>query len=91
MYMYYVYILKSVQQEVFYKGLTTDIDRRLIEHNSGKTQSTKFIRPFELIHVGLCSELKSARKLEKYFKSGSGREIISEIYADVAELVYAQS
>ena len=78
--MFYVYILKSLKTGEFYKGLTSDLDQRLKDHLSGKTKSTKSRIPFELIHVELCSTRKGAREMEKYFKSGFGREIIKEIY-----------
>ena len=88
--MYYVYILKSELTGEYYKGLTDNVDRRLIEHNLGKSQSTKNRRPLRLIHVELCKTRDEARKVEKYFKSGYGREIIKELEAWVAESVDAQ-
>ncbi len=77
--MYFVYIIKSVKNGYYYKGLTKDIERRLREHSLGKTSSIKHLAPFKLIYVEICISLKEARKLEKYFKSGFGREIIKEI------------
>ena len=41
--------------------------------------------PLDLIHVELCDNRIVTRKMEKYFKSGYGREIISEISAGVAK------
>ena len=89
--MYYVYVIKSIVVGSYYKGRTIDIDRRLKEHESGKTLSIRIKKPFRLIHVEIVDTLEQARKLETYFKSGFGRENIKEIDADVAELVYAQS
>lgn len=63
----------------FYKGLTNNLDRRLEEHDKGKTISNRVKRPFKLIHVELEEGLESAKKLELYFKSGFGREIIREL------------
>ena len=70
---------------MFYKGLTNQIDRRLNEHFSGKSPTTKWQIPLELVHVEICESRSHARKLEKYFKSGYGREIIEEVYAEVAK------
>ena len=89
--MYYVYILKSLIDGSYYKGRTSNFNRRFKEHENGKTQSTRFKRPFKLVHVEIANTLDEAKRLEAYFKSGYGREIINEIAADVAELVYAQS
>ena len=83
--MYYVYILKSLLTGNFYKGLTADLDRRLHEHISGKSPTTRTQLPIKLIHVETCQTKSDARKLEKYFKSGFGREIIAQIDAEVVE------
>lgn len=53
----------------FYKGQTRNINDRLIK----------------LLHVEICDNRIEARKLEKYFKSGYGREIIKEIQGRVLE------
>lgn len=82
--MFYVYVLQSLKTGVFYKGLTDNIDRRLKEHESGKSPTTKRLLPVKLVYVEICDNRQAARELEKYFKSGFGREIIKEI-AEVAE------
>ena len=76
---YYVYVLKSLTTGGYYKGMTTDLDRRIKEHNNGECVGNKMMRPFELVFVQICSNAKDARYLEKYLKSGTGREIIREI------------
>lgn len=81
--MYFVYILKSTVTQEFYKGLTDNIDRRLSQHFSGKSPSTRSKLPLELIHVEMCLDRKEARKLEKYFKSGYGREALKEISSEL--------
>ena len=40
---YFVYILESEIDGRLYKGQTSDIAKRIIEHNSGKTKSPKVI------------------------------------------------
>ncbi|MDZ4209803.1 MAG: GIY-YIG nuclease family protein [Candidatus Curtissbacteria bacterium] len=79
--MYYVYILRSEALDYTYKGMTNNLDRRLKQHNSGLVGSTKSKIPFKILHVEICENRKDARELEKYFKSGSGREIIEELFA----------
>ncbi len=81
--MYYVYVLKSLKTGEFYKGLTDNIERRLHEHTSGKSPTTKSRLPLQLIHVEICSSRQEARDTEKFFKSGYGREVIKEL----AELI----
>ncbi len=77
--MYYVYILRSLKTDECYKGLTNNIDRRISQHLLGQVEFTKNRLPLELIHVEICSNREIARKMEKFFKSGYGREIIREI------------
>ncbi|MCE7863304.1 MAG: GIY-YIG nuclease family protein [Bacteroidetes bacterium CHB5] len=38
--MWYVYVLKSQKNGKIYVGMSQDIDRRLAEHNSGKSKFT---------------------------------------------------
>lgn len=79
--MFFVYIIKSVRDKKFYTGMTNNIERRLAEHDKGQltTRSTLNRGPFQLIHVEFVDNRVEAHKLEKYFKTGSGREIRDEI------------
>ena len=74
--MYFVYILRSTLIKRFYIGFTLNIERRIKEHNSGKTRSTKAYRPWELFFKENYNSLAEARNREKYLKSGIGREFI---------------
>lgn len=49
--MYFVYILKCADQ-TFYTGITTDLDRRISEHNNSKlgAKYTKIRRPVKLVY-----------------------------------------
>ena len=78
--MFYVYILRSLRTGHFYKGLTSNLNKRLEEHLSGKEQVTRLLLPVELVHVEICDNRKEARILEKYLKSGFGREIIKDLF-----------
>ena len=74
--MWFVYVLKSIDHPFIYIGSTNDVERRLEEHNEGLNQSTKHCAPYELeAFVAVKTEAK-ARKLEKYFKTGSGKSIL---------------
>jgi len=77
--MYYVYVLKSVNFKRFYVGLTTDIDRRLTQHNSGRTKSIKAYTPFLVIYFETFKDRQEARNREKYFKSAAGRKYLVKI------------
>lgn len=79
--MYYVYLLISEKDERFYTGITNNIERRLNQHNIGysSTRSTKNRGPFKLVFAQECKDRLAARDLEKYLKSGIGREIRAEL------------
>lgn len=76
---YFVYVLQSEIDGRLYKGQTNDIDKRLIEHNSGKTISTKGYMPWKLVYFETFQTRGSAVLREKYFKTGSGREFLKNI------------
>jgi putative endonuclease len=46
-----VYAIKSIVAEYIYVGMTSNLQRRLHEHNSGQNQSTKSYKPFPIIFV----------------------------------------
>ena len=76
--MYYNYILK-LNNKAFYKGQTQDLNKRLKDHEVGNVRTTKNKLPFQLVHVELTKNRFEARNLERFFKSGFGREIIHEL------------
>jgi putative endonuclease len=75
---YFVYILESENDGRHYKGQTSDIDKRIKEHNSGKTKSTKGYMPWKLVYFETFETREEAVLREKYFKTGSGREFLKE-------------
>ena len=68
---WYVYILLCKNHQ-YYVGYTSDIERRIIEHNSGKVHFTSDKRPVKLITFIAFSDKYKALEFEKYLKSGSG-------------------
>ena len=84
--MYYVYILRSKKNQSLYIGYTTDIERRVIEHNNGQSQSTKPFRPYELIFYEAFINIKDAKSREQYLKSGWGRRTINKLLDNYFQL-----
>ena len=74
--MYFVYILKSLKDHKRYIGFTSDLERRILEHNSGLVKSTRNRKPFELIYTEEFEIKEQAMAREKFFKSGKGREFL---------------
>ncbi|HLB66659.1 MAG TPA: GIY-YIG nuclease family protein [Candidatus Saccharimonadales bacterium] len=77
--MFYIYVLRSKKNNRFYTGSTDNLDRRLIEHNSGKSRYTRLTRPFELVYYEAFNSRAEARRKEKYFKTGRARDELKRI------------
>jgi len=74
--MYYIYILKSLKSKTLYYGYTTDLNKRIKEHNEGKTKYTKGHTPWKLVwYCGFPSK-QIAKDFELYLKSGSGKAFV---------------
>ena len=64
--MYYVYILESEKSGRHYVGSTSNLERRLTEHNEGKVKSTKRYCPWKIIFTEeFSAKQKSRDKDEK--------------------------
>ncbi len=77
--MFYVYVLKSRRNGRLYVGQTCDIDRRIIEHNSGRSQATKYQGPYDLVHVETFHSRSEAMTREYFLKTGQGREELKNL------------
>jgi putative endonuclease len=81
MILYTVYAIRSSVDRRVYVGFTKNLGKRLIEHNQGSTKSTKGFKPWSLIYYENVETRIEARKKEKYFKSGCGKEFLKSILA----------
>jgi putative endonuclease len=73
---HYVYVLESLIRDELYIGVTTDLKRRLVQHNSGQSISTKRYMPWRVIYYEACYEKLDAERREKYFKTSQGRRLL---------------
>ncbi len=76
-----VYIL-LINNGQYYIGSTNDIDRRIHEHNSGKTNSTRNKRPVKLVFSQQFSTLSEARRIEYELKKLKSRKILEKIISN---------
>ena len=76
--MIYIYVLRSERDGRFYVGMSENVSRRVLEHNTGKTKSTKGFVPWKLFFSEEFPNRITARKREKYLKSGYGKQWIKE-------------
>ena len=75
---FYVYVIESINHGIRYVGMSEDPEKRLVEHNQGKSKFTSAYGPWNLIYKEFAGNVSNARKLEKYYKSSTGRRKISK-------------
>ena len=73
---HYVYALESEKMEGYYVGYSTDLRRRLMEHNSGASRSTKPYVPWELVYYEACLNADDAQRREKYLETNQGARLL---------------
>ena len=72
--MFYIYILRSKLTQRYYVGSTEVVEKRLKEHNTGKSKSTRAGIPWELIHTESFATRSEAMLQEQKIKArGIGR------------------
>ena len=73
---WFVYVLRSIKLERNYVGFSRNVAKRLRQHNSGKTKSTKPFLPWKILFFEEFASKEEALKREKFLKLGKGREYI---------------
>ena len=66
--MYYIYVLKSQKWNKPYFGYTKDLIKRVKEHNTESTKSTRHGIPWKLVYYEAYLEELDARKRELQLK-----------------------
>lgn len=77
--MVWVYAISSLNYNYIYVGMSINVNERFERHNKGRERTTKPYVPFKLIFVEGCENRVEARKREKYWKSGVGKEKLREL------------
>jgi putative endonuclease len=73
---WYIYVLKSKKDGMWYTGYTDDLRRRVQDHNKGLVYSTRKRRPFDLVYYEACLDKRDAKMREQYLKTGMGKRYI---------------
>ena len=77
--MRYVYLLQSeAVAGQRYIGMTSDLRKRLAEHNAGKSPHTSKYSPWRVVTYVAFSDEQKAETFERYLKSGSGHAFASK-------------
>ncbi len=80
--MFYVYILRMNNGQL-YTGFTSDLKRRIKDHEYGKVKSTHLRRPLQLIHYEAYLLESDARRREKFLKSSEGKTLLKKQLRDI--------
>jgi putative endonuclease len=70
--MVFVYVIESLLDGTWYKGMAIDPFARLKAHNAGKNRFTKGHGPWKIIYTEPQENWKLARRREKYLKTAAG-------------------
>ncbi len=76
-----VYVLKGSKGKR-YVGITNNLRRRLREHRSGKTKGGQVIGDFKVLLTEEYPDYTTARRRERFLKSGQGREWLDAFEAE---------
>ena len=72
--MFYVYVLQSLEDRGLYIGFSTNLKKRIAEHEHGASFATKYRGPWKLIYYEAYASEKGARLRERRLKHhGSGK------------------
>ena len=87
LYVHYVYIL-LLNNNRLYTGFTSDLKRRLAEHQTGKSEFTKTRLPVRLVHYEAYLEESDARRREKYLKTTQGKRFLRQQIRDFLQTIH---
>ena len=77
--MFFVYILQSEFDDSFYIGYTSNLERRLEEHNSGKSRYTSKKKPWQLKYYEEFESKSDAIKREIFLKKQKNRTFYEKL------------
>jgi len=77
--MYWTYLLENQNDKSWYIGYTSNLRKRLNEHQSGYgSKTTKIKKNWELIYCEGYKNKRDAEGRERFLKSGSGRRFLKK-------------
>jgi putative endonuclease len=79
-----IYVLRSLQSKRYYVGSSEDVEKRLQEHNAGKSKSTRVGAPWELIHTESFKTRSEAVLRERQIKARGIARYLSDLHHELA-------
>ncbi len=79
--MFCVYILYSELLDSYYIGEAEDVDKRLLEHNSGfyKFAFTKKAKDWKMFYIIECNSRIQSRKIETHIKQMKSKKYFQDL------------
>jgi len=84
--MHYVYILYSKRLDRYYVGRTENIEKRLVDHNAGRSTYTRRGRPWVLVYKEEFERKAGAIDRETEIKRRKSRRYIEKLVQSVPSL-----
>jgi len=91
---FYVYILLSLKDGSLYIGYSTDLIKRVKQHNNGECLATEPYIPYKLIFYEAFLNRIDAKNREQYLKGGYGRKTIKALlnrYLKIPQIRFRES
>ena len=77
--MNHFYVFRSEKDNKLYKGSTSSLSKRMIDHKMGRVTATKNRRPIQLIYTEEFNDYEDALAREGYTKTFKGGKEIGKI------------
>ena len=75
--MYYVYVIKNEKDQLYF-GYTTNLEKRIINHNNNGTKSTRGHKWEVVYYEAFKSEIDARNRERQLKKHGSGKRWLKE-------------
>ncbi|HEY9165067.1 MAG TPA: GIY-YIG nuclease family protein [Candidatus Kryptonia bacterium] len=82
--MFYTYIILSLKTGRYYVGSASNLERRVDQHNRGKTTSTRTGIPWKLAYSEEFDSRKKAVERERYIKSQKSKIFIEHLISNAS-------
>ena len=76
-----------MKNNLLYTGFTSDLRRRISEHQKGGVRSTSRYLPVKLIHYESYILESDARRREKYLKTTEGKRLLHKQIRDILKQI----
>lgn len=77
--MWYTYVIQSLKDSKYYIGMTGNLEQRIVKHNAGATNCTRYRGPWKLVYFEQFQTKTEALKRERKIKSYKGGDAFKKL------------